>query len=578
MEHNHCHVLLTVLGRDPQEACYRLGDRQAEARLAPLALLDLLPNTERPDRVVALCTREAKEESWPLLEHAIASLYVVDPIDVPAGHAQKDIDTFLERVSQAIPADREVDLTVDVTHGYRHFSFLTYTAVLYLTALRGVRVRGAYYGLLRQNKVSPFLDLRPLLALPRWFHALQVLRETGSASPIAALLADGPQSPSARSISRDLSLISEAYLSGLPIELGQQVRGFCEQRPKPLKKLLRNDHHLPLAAELVRGLTSTLDPFQLVGQVSGNGWKRKTVLSRVELERQARLIDDLLDHESLATALGLMNEWAVSWVAWRVEDTGAWLDYKAVRRRAAGLLGAFAAVGSDPDLDPILSDDQRALGGFWSQLCELRNAYHHHGMRPQVLVGNGQIDRKLKDVQSYWRETLSRLPDLPLTLGSARVGRVLVSPIGRRPGVLFSALRVAQAKDQEAPAACLVICSRETEELIDEAVRHAAYDGPIESLVLGDPYGGRAEIERVVKMARKSLIGADEVFVNVTGGTTLMGLTAEAVASAARGLACPVRRFGLIDRRPPVQQDSDPYQAGEPFWLDAGEGGDVDRD
>ena len=559
-------------------ARYELGDQQAEARLAPLALLDSLPDAEKPDRVVALCTREAKRESWPLLKQAITSRCVVEPVDVPAGHAQEDIDIFLARVALAIPGDREVDLTVDVTHGYRHFSFLTYTAVLYLTALRGVRVRGAYYGLLRGDQVSPFLDLRPLLALPRWFHALQVLRETGSASPIAALLGDGPQSPSARSISRDLSLISEAYLSGLPIELGQQVRRFCEQKPKPLEKLLRNDHHLPLAAELVRGLTSTLDPFQLPGQGSGDGWKRKTALSGAELERQARLINDLLEHESRATALGLMNEWTVSWAAWRVADDGEWLDYQRVRRRAANLLGAIAAVERDPDLATILSDEQRALGVFWSDLCELRNAFHHHGMRPQILVGSAQIERKLKAVRSYWGDTLGRFPDLPLKLGSARGGRVLVSPIGTRPGVLFSALRVARSKDREAPTACLVICSQETEELINAAARHAKYEGAIERLVLDDPYGGRGEIDRVVKTARMSLIGADEVFVNVTGGTTLMGLIAEAIASAARGLACPVRRFGLIDRRPPAEQDSDPYQVGEPCWLDTGEGGDADRD
>ena len=66
---------------------------------------------------------------------------------------------------------------------------------------------------------------------------------------------------------------------------------------------------------------------------------------------------------------------------------------------------------------------------------------------------------------------------------------------------------------------------------------------------------------------------AEEVLVNVTGGTTLMGLAAEALANAARDLARPaVRRFGPADRRPPAEPDADPYRVGEPFWLDrAGE-------
>ena len=81
--------------------------------------------------------------------------------------------------------------------------------------------------------------------------------------------------------------------------------------------------------------------------------------------------------------------------------------------------------------------------------------------------------------------------------------------------------------------------------------------------------GGPAEIKRLAKDARGHFIGATEVFVNVTGGTTLMGLAAEELAATARSLACPVRRFGLIDRRAPERQDADPYCAGEPFWLDS---------
>ncbi len=54
------HLLLTVLGKDPKPAQYTLADRRAEAQLAPIALFDLLPEAKRPDRVLALCTLEAR--------------------------------------------------------------------------------------------------------------------------------------------------------------------------------------------------------------------------------------------------------------------------------------------------------------------------------------------------------------------------------------------------------------------------------------------------------------------------------------------------------------------------------------
>ena len=55
----------------------------------------------------------------------------------------------------------------------------------------------------------------------------------------------------------------------------------------------------------------------------------------------------------------------------------------------------------------------------------------------------------------------------------------------------------------------------------------------------------------------------------MTGGTTLVGLAAEAFAAEARSLACPTRRFGPIDRRPPGEQDAGLWQeGGEAFRLD----------
>ncbi|MDE0225848.1 MAG: CRISPR-associated DxTHG motif protein, partial [Gammaproteobacteria bacterium] len=471
------------------------------------------------------------------------------------------------------------DLTVDVTHGFRHFSFLTYVGVLYLAALRGVRIRGAYYGLWKPKpEPSPFFDLRPLLELPRWFQALQVLRETGSALPMAALLDEGSSntsSQSARTCARDLKHLSAAYLSGLPLELGWQALNIREQRRKPLRRLL-HEHGLPLEQKLLDLLDGVLQPLALTRAVSGDGWKRRVGLTEEELRRQAGVIDGLLRRESYATAFGLMSEWTVSWVAWvRGNGVRDWLDFSTIRRSASNVLGAIAAAGADSLLRDVLTEEQRALGSFWRQLTELRNGFAHHGMRPQPLVGDRKVHSIQREVVLYWT-SLKALPTFRLSLGESSGGRILVSPIGLRPGVLFSALHACQgAGDGREPEQALVICSQETKELIGDVLQHAAYAGKVEPLLLGDAFGGGPEeIERLADAARRHLLGADDVLVNVTGGTTLMGLAAERLAGEARALACPVRRFGLIDRRPPSEQDTDPYRAGVPFWLDTRENDD----
>ena len=567
------HLLLTVLGRGSDEADYVLEGQYALAALAPVALLELLPEADKPDHVLAICTDDAMRDTWPTLNDALIGRCSAEAIEVEDGTDQASIDSFLATVTNAVP--HGVELTVDVTHGLRHFSFLTYVAVLYLAELQDVRVRGAYYGLYRKNDTSPFLNLAPLLQLPRFVHALQVLRETGSAEPLAVEIEEKQSGQAAAHIARELSLTSEAFLSGLPLELGHHVGSLYQQHIKPLTRLLKRTHRLPLTDNLVAKLKSALEDFRLDGtQVSG--WKAQLPLNEPELFRQAKVIDALLDYGNVATALGLMNEWTVSWVVLRRYGTDDWLDYRKVRRKAAGLLGATTAVVADRSLKHMLTEDQRSLGLFWRDLTELRNGFHHHGMRSEVLTGGRKSSSLRKTVEDYWRCTLRSCPSFALGLGSSR-GRVLVSPVGMRPGVLFSALHACRQRGGD-PRTCVVLCSEDTQGTIEEAVRQAGYHGELKTMLFQDPFSGRTEIRRIEKRTRDLFVGADAVFVNVTGGTTLMGLAAEALGNAARQLAAPVHRFGLIDRRSAADQEAYPYQVGEPFWLDVPEDGDGSLD
>ncbi len=575
------HVLVTLLGTNPQPVRYALDERQVDARLAPVALCELLPKTTGPDRVLALCTREAERKTWPLLQEDLdGTVRSVECLIVPSGHTQEDVNEYLVRVCKKVSDGKSVELTVDVTHGFRHFSFLTYTAVLYLEALGIAEVRGAYYGLWTNEALSPFLDLRPLLALPQWVHAVRVLRDTGSAMPMAENLGDGPQSQSTQKIKKLLQDLSEAYLSGLPLELGRCAHDILDEMTmKPLRRLLKHDLQLPLTDELIGQLGDTLKRFALPQSTSEQGWqpgwKARIALSKEELERQAKVVDDLLRRGSVATALRLMNEWTISWTAWRLDENekADWLDYHKVRRKAGNLLGA---IPTNQESKTVVSRDQNKLGKFWRDLSDLRNAYAHNGMRRQVLLDRDEKVRKMRcRILKVWGE-LRSFPDWDLGLEDSG-GRVLLSPIGMRPGVLFSALEVCRrmANGSE-PSVCLVICSQDTDALIEDAITEAGFDGRIERIRI-NPHGSDRDIKEAVKIGRRHIAGADDVFVNVTGGTAVMGLATEALAVEARRLARPVRRFGLIDRRTPVEQDADPYRIGEPFWLDGGEEADANE-
>ena len=411
-----------------------------------------------------------------------------------------------------------------------------------------------------------------------------MFRDQGTTSPMAELLqpladvlrqeadalrqevqksSKGPPSPEARERHEQarqvkavvdwLAKRSFAYEAALPLELGKASRRLRDS----IKKLAPMDFAglPPLATELTDTIASVAQKAALADDPARRGlWKTRVSLDEEELERQAQMIDLYLDRGQLPLAVGLMREWVVSWAILKSEDENKqWLDRKVRLRyeRRLGAIGAFARKSTS-------TPEQQEFGDFWNQLAnDLRNALHHHAMREEGLE---EPPNPLESVRCFWDRLKAGAIDLP-ELGSGG-GRLLLSPQGTKPGVLFSALKVAQ------PDTCLVICSATSASSICEAGERAGFQGSIEPIELTDPLGGFDEINASAEQAHRSLLDADKVVANMTGGTTLMGLVVQRLAEEAQKLDRPVRRFALIDRRPPAEQDSDPFVQGDYHWLD----------
>ena len=563
------HLLLTILGVGSQEADYVLGEGAAErSRLAPSALMKLLPEDQRPSRVRALCTSAAKTTGG-ILQNELSGV-TVDLVPIPDGQSQDDVDGFLRVFAEAIP--EQTSVTLDITHGFRHFSFLMFVGALYVSALREVEVRAVYYALWKRpdQGVSPFLELKRLLDLSRWIHAIQAFRETGSAAPMAAML-QAEDNQNIKKLRRELLDISRAYTAGLPLELGRAARRFRDQRMQPFEKHLANSQKLPLACEVTERFSGLFEDLILNFGDSSPGWKGRVELDEDELRRQARLIDSLFEREeNIPAAAGLLREWVVSWVEYRQNRRTKWIE-RETRKSAESLLWALEAFEKDKALAVHLSPEQKKLADFWRDLCEMRNSFAHHGMRGEPLSGKrSRVEKHLRSVREYWDKTLKNLPAVDLRFGEKRFRRALVSPLGTTPGVLFSALGTCREADLECDA-CLVICSQQTKASAAEGFLRAGFEAGEENvkiLLFEDPQGGRQEIQRLAAEAKKFLAGAEQVLVNITGGTTLMGLMAERIAGDARSMALPVRRFGLLDRRARQEQLAEPYRQSETLWLD----------
>jgi len=129
---------------------------------------------------------------------------------------------------------------------------------------------------------------------------------------------------------------------------------------------------------------------------------------------------------------------------------------------------------------------------------------------------------------------------------------LLVSPLGRTPGVLQAALACCDPSPQR----LLVVTSAEQREQARSLTATQLEAAAVQVITLDDPYGGVSELDGVVEQARKAVALAEQVRVNLTGGTTLLGLAAERVAQAAERLDAEVRRFVLVESAAPSDESS----------------------
>lgn len=562
MNHLKRHILLSSMGVRPKETTYSFNGVERSSRFSALGLWQLLPEQERPREIWFLLTPQAERECWEaIVADALAVGVPVEKVAIDS-NASDDTQVFLERTALRIPGD--CVLTLDVTQGLRHHAFLFYALALYLSTIQGVHIQGVWYCRIetpKPDEPKPVIDLKPALNLAHWFHALAVFRDTGSLKPISEMMVQGEN----RTLVEQLSFF---FLNGMPLEAGDSAA-----RLVTAAESMQLTAGVPLAGELQHWLLEAIRP--LAGQTfvanpgEGEVSKLAIPLTQQELQRQAGFITSYFRYGQFNLAFGLLREWLVNRVA-ADSSRKAWLE-RQVRENIEHDLGGLSEVykSKDPG-DPKkkrykhqsvragLSDAQRDWAKRWSTVCDLRNALQHHGMKPAV------FDPERSDIQNATSDFAGRPKWCALTDFGGGSGRLLICPIGLTPGVLYSAILHVR------PSRVVVVCSDQSASAISQAVERCGQHVDCISLTMVDPYCGITEFQTLVDNATRWLFEADEVHANLTGGTTLMGvLVGELIKRASREYRRPTREFVLIDKRPPEQQRTDPWQLGDIHYLDS---------
>lgn len=115
-------ALVTALGKDPKEATYELDGQTVTASLFPSALLELLD--PKPDELLPLVTPETTDSTLEVLTASMGALGLLPPrtLDTPLPWSRHEIEELGEAIQPPC------DVSVDVTHGLRHFPSAILTA------------------------------------------------------------------------------------------------------------------------------------------------------------------------------------------------------------------------------------------------------------------------------------------------------------------------------------------------------------------------------------------------------------------------------------------------------------------
>ncbi len=414
--------LLSFLGTSPyQETTYVWvdPDHQKHSYTTPYASVASARFLEA-NHVYVLATQEARAIHGEALARGLEGLAPLDWVMIPNGASEAEMWEIYMALGERVPPEAEISL--DVTHGFRHVPLIIVLATAFLRVTRNLQLKHVLYGAYEARDVSvqpsrtPVFDLGPMFALLEWANAADRFVRQGDARDLATLLRRGrpphglqKQDPRAREWSLQIGTLAKS--------LDEVSANLLLSRPHramvaaaKLGPRLSGAQDLPLASrpflELLDQVTDAFGWLALDNPTHpDNLWEN--------LERQRELIRWYADRGHYVHACILAREWVISW---RLLVTGGRdlldRDERVSIENELGRLSASERSGSTiRSVFPGVPHEVN-LGQLWNKLTQARNDVAHVIDRPEQGKGASAVPTPLIDEIEWCLSQIERF-DLP---------------------------------------------------------------------------------------------------------------------------------------------------------------------
>lgn len=559
-----------------------ITEKKTETRYFFLGLEELLDITF--DRIILFLTEKSKQAY-----EADIKKYINEErlkiIIIPEGKTIEEVWKQFDEIVNEGENFSEINVYLDITNGYRHLPLVLYNSLFYLESLSKINISGVYYGAfdsVSRGQTVPVFNLTRLANILRGSFAVKQLEKTGHISEIKDFINVIQKDLTSKKVTK-IGKNSTEYtktefdelkgdffedlqgmiLNGLPFESGIKANEL-------LKKIQEFEPSDILAIRnLIQRLINKLDPIaikDIVPQIMENDntkatdlkiEKNQIELTEKELNRQLEFIYWHYEVGNISTSLVLLREWIVNkTILVNYGNISEWKDYNKIRHSVENKLNEFGR-------DFRKYENNKESNCFellkkWHYYSGIRNQYAHAGYQndPVDPKSGKKIIKILYDfcLENQDKDFIWKLPEKKSGNGS-----VLITPMGASSGLLFTAVSLVKADS------IIVLTSEKFIPKVNEACSNAGLKdmGKVHILTIKDAFCGFNEANEIYKQMADFIKNPKEININLTGGTTAMQWAMQTAYENLLKENTNVKRIAFVDRRPTVEQQSNPYVLGE---------------
>lgn len=367
-----------------QETKYSFNEKEVKTSYFPYAVSKFI----KPDKMFVIMTEKAEEVHSAELK----KLCNFETIKIPDGKSEEEFWIIFDKITEKINEGDEI--VFDITHGFRSQPFIVIVLLLYLKALKNIKIKNILYGAFEakdEYNVTPVFELKSFIDLIDWSNAVREFTENGNMKYFNSLLSEIHKnsylnklpnpSQELKGAGEDLSKLTDAFATIRLKEIFQNTFHF-NQRLEKLKKDLENNPQSKPFKNLIGKITKQ---FEAITEAE------KNIFSEKGFKAQKSIMQWYVETSKYQKAITLAREFIISkYLLEILKVESKCLLEKGCRSESENELGKLGKI-SKSGMGCV--DRKSEYGKLWAKITDFRNDINHAGMRKEpksseVLIEN----------------------------------------------------------------------------------------------------------------------------------------------------------------------------------------------